>query len=782
MIRLWQRGIMGIRGTVFAFALAWIAALAVAGEFPGAHWQTVAPAEVGLDEGKLREISEYFGGRGCVVRHGRMVFTWGDAARRGDVASAAKPVYAHLLYAALEEGLLDSLDTPVKNYVPELAELNAALGQKDAAMTFAQMATQTSCYGVREAPGAAFNYNDWQMELLVDTLLLKIYGTTWENADDEVLRARLGDVLQFEDAPTLLAFGTGNRPGRLAISPRDFARIGLLYLHEGRWEERHLIARERARRAVRDPLPNSVPQSKGEAAELIAGRVSLGSRAVPDNQTDHRGSYSWLWWVNGVDRGGRRLWPDAPADVFAALGHANGQRGMTAIPSLDVVIAWNDTTMGERPAEPHPLNAVFKLLAEAAADAPMPGQIIVDPERPAWLARSAGAGIAAGAEAFYLCGAGDPEDFLYRGELTADGTREGDQEDIIGRMRGTGANAIYIQAVRSHGGDGAATHNPFVGHDPARGVNEAVLAQWERWLRELDEAGIVTYFFIYDDNCAPWGKGGDAVGAEEEEFVRTLARRFGHHRNLIWCIAEEYEEALTAAKASRLAALLREADEHDHPIAVYKLNGLEFGEFAEDASVDQFAIQYNVAEADELNRALGEAFRRAEGQYGITLAEAAGWGTGEELRRNVWACALAGAGSMVLGWTFDGENNPARADLEACGRLVRFMEEVDPRGLAPRNELAAGATRWLAGNEERGWIGYVVRERGDSGTIGAAGVTGLVAGEYLLRWYDPANGEWMGAEEELLLREGEKEMEFKVPTAGGTAGNGDAVFWLRRLE
>ena len=174
MIRLWQRGIMGIRGTVFAFALAWIAALAVAGEFPGAHWQTVAPAEVGLDEGKLREISEYFGGRGCVVRHGRMVFTWGDAARRGDVASAAKPVYAHLLYAALEEGLLDSLDTPVKNYVPELAELNAALGQKDAAMTFAQMATQTSCYGVREAPGAAFNYNDWQMELLVDTLLLKM--------------------------------------------------------------------------------------------------------------------------------------------------------------------------------------------------------------------------------------------------------------------------------------------------------------------------------------------------------------------------------------------------------------------------------------------------------------------------------------------------------------------------------------------------------------------------------------------------------------------------------
>ena len=38
------------------------------------------------------------GGRGCVVRHGLMAFAWGDQARRADVASACKPVFAHFLF------------------------------------------------------------------------------------------------------------------------------------------------------------------------------------------------------------------------------------------------------------------------------------------------------------------------------------------------------------------------------------------------------------------------------------------------------------------------------------------------------------------------------------------------------------------------------------------------------------------------------------------------------------------------------------------------------------
>lgn len=73
-----------------------------------------------------------------------------------------------------------------------------------------------------------------------------------------------------------------------------------------------------------------------------------------------------MWWINGEDGDGARLWPDAPTGTFAALGHANGMRGMAVIPSLDLVISWNDTSLGDRPEKPEPLNKVFMLLQEAA--------------------------------------------------------------------------------------------------------------------------------------------------------------------------------------------------------------------------------------------------------------------------------------------------------------------------------------------------------------------------------------------------------------------------------
>lgn len=42
--------------------------------------------------------------------------------------------------------------------------------------------------------------------------------------------------------------------------------------------------------------------------------------------------------------------------------------------------------------------------------APLPGQIIVDPQNPSWLKYQDGG-------PFFLCGPGDPKDFLYRGSL-----------------------------------------------------------------------------------------------------------------------------------------------------------------------------------------------------------------------------------------------------------------------------------------------------------------------------------------------------------------------------
>jgi len=331
--------------------------------WPGKTWAVKTPAEVGLDAGKLKAFSGYVRGRGCVVRHGCLVYGWGDYKRRGDVASAAKPVYTYFLFKALEDGRIGSLDERVVKYEPRLARINADLGYKDRLITWRHLANQTSCYGLVEKPGTAFCYNDWQMALFWDLLFLKVYRARLQTVDAEVLHPLLTDPLQCEDNPTFLAFGPRDRPGRLGISPRDFARFGLLYLRGGAWNGRRLISKRHAAMAVSSPLPNSIPRAGMKAAAMIAGQRTIGSRRIPDNQADHFGSYSWLWWTNGIDRHGRRHYPDVPTDLYGCFGHG-GPRVMAVIPSLDLIVSWNDTRVKGREAE----NEAFRLLVASVTD------------------------------------------------------------------------------------------------------------------------------------------------------------------------------------------------------------------------------------------------------------------------------------------------------------------------------------------------------------------------------------------------------------------------------
>ncbi len=109
--------------------------------YPGETWPSRTPEQVGLSVAKLDDLRDLVGGRGCVVRHGYMVYAWGDQARSGDVASAMKPVLSTLLFLAIQEGKLKSADDPVSDFEPRLKEINNG---KDAAITWRHLASQTS--------------------------------------------------------------------------------------------------------------------------------------------------------------------------------------------------------------------------------------------------------------------------------------------------------------------------------------------------------------------------------------------------------------------------------------------------------------------------------------------------------------------------------------------------------------------------------------------------------------------------------------------------------------
>jgi hypothetical protein len=51
-----------------------------------------------------------------------------------------------------------------------------------------------SGYGVEEAPGAAFDYSDWNIKLWFDTLVTQVYDTTLASVNTDVFRP-LGEVV-----------------------------------------------------------------------------------------------------------------------------------------------------------------------------------------------------------------------------------------------------------------------------------------------------------------------------------------------------------------------------------------------------------------------------------------------------------------------------------------------------------------------------------------------------------------------------------------------------------
>ncbi len=344
---------------VFLAALACLRPAAGAPVWPGKGWAWRSPEELGLSRAKLDALRDLVGGRGCVVRGGAMAYAWGDQSQSADVASAVKPVISTLLLMAVQEGRLRGVDAPVADFEPGLRALNAG---KDARITWRHLASQTSGYGLAEAPGAAWAYNDSALALYFDTLMGKVFT----GPADEALQRRLSEPLGFEDRCTFDAFGRSDRLGRLALSVRDFARFGLFILRGGKWQGKQLLRPSLLRMSLESPVPAALPRTGGVEAPMLPGQRSLGGGK--DQTPTGPGCYSFNWWINRIDAAGRRLYRDLPPDLILASGHG-GVRNLWIVPSLDLIVSWNDADVRDHddsPANPNTrANQAARLIAQS---------------------------------------------------------------------------------------------------------------------------------------------------------------------------------------------------------------------------------------------------------------------------------------------------------------------------------------------------------------------------------------------------------------------------------
>jgi CubicO group peptidase (beta-lactamase class C family) len=319
--------------------------------FPGAEWETKKPTELGLDEARLDAIARSLGSRGCAIKNGYVVNTWGAQNKKGDLFSSAKPVLSTLLMFARKEG-------KVKDFDQRLIDFGWPLAPKDRTMTLRHLASMTSGYARPEEPGKAWAYNDYAIQLYQQTLFDKVF----QAPPDAVFQdpQRFG-ALQLQDK---FSFRQKNR--RMSASVRDFARIAWFWLNRGTWNGKQLLPRSYFDDNMRPQVPidlvlsSDAPTNDYLHIGTYGGESNHFSKAGP-------GIYGFNWWFNakGAKHPDQLTWPDAPRDTVMSLGlHGNCS---AVIPSLNFIVVAADANWGELiPGNvDSPLNQNLKLIAAA---------------------------------------------------------------------------------------------------------------------------------------------------------------------------------------------------------------------------------------------------------------------------------------------------------------------------------------------------------------------------------------------------------------------------------
>jgi CubicO group peptidase (beta-lactamase class C family) len=294
-----------------------------------------APVNVDLVGRPIDDLLERTGTRAfLVVHHDRLVyeryFHGATADQRQTSFSSAKSFLSTLVGIAADEGLLRITD-PVTAYLPELEERD----ERFADVTLRDLLTMSSglrytekgmpwsddaltYYGtdlrdlalthteVEEPPGRTWRYNNYN-PLLLGLVLER--ATKMPVAD--YMATRLWQPLGAEEDATWstdsLRSGFEKMESGVNARPADYARFGLMMLHDGRWNGRQIV-------------------SKAWVREATAA------------STDHDPAdfYQYLWWVGPRPERGR-----APFYAVGKYGEVVG-----VFPEDDVVIVRLGTTDG----------------------------------------------------------------------------------------------------------------------------------------------------------------------------------------------------------------------------------------------------------------------------------------------------------------------------------------------------------------------------------------------------------------------------------------------------
>ena len=277
------------------------------------------------------------GPAGMIIKNGYLAASWGDLNRVDMTFSVTKSYLSTVAGLALDHQLIEQVGDPVSQYVWD----GTFDGAHNSKITWTHLLNQSSdwsgqLFGIKDwadrppregdlddwkyrtlnEPGTKMEYNDVRVNLLAYSLL-----QVWRQPLPKVLKENIMDPIGasstwrwfgYDNAWVTLdglkmksVTGGGHSGGGVFVSTYDQARFGLLFLRDGRWQQKQIISKD---------------------------WVSMATKSSPANA-----SYGFMWWLNR----GERKWKNvSDENIYYAAGFGGNYIVVDKKNDLMVVTRW----------------------------------------------------------------------------------------------------------------------------------------------------------------------------------------------------------------------------------------------------------------------------------------------------------------------------------------------------------------------------------------------------------------------------------------------------------
>ena len=291
---------------------------------PGQHWvRFETPEQAGWSSEQLDAACRNTDANAIVlVYHGKIVYTYGDYCRRIKCHSMRKSFLSALYGIYVDRGMIDTAETIAELGISDITPPTS--GEKEARVTDLLKA----CSGIylpsgqetvemkKSRPvrgshphGTFWYYNNWDFNVLGTIFRRTTHKDIFEAFNEDIASPTQMEDFRLMDGVYEYDSLNTSHPGYLfKMSARDAARLGVLFLQNGKWNNKQIIPLEWIKQSTSSQIATTTPGI----------------------------SYGYLWWIADDFHGSR---------MYFASG-TNGQR-ICVIPEKQIVIAINvDTYRG----------------------------------------------------------------------------------------------------------------------------------------------------------------------------------------------------------------------------------------------------------------------------------------------------------------------------------------------------------------------------------------------------------------------------------------------------